>query len=155
MSINSKYYEAEEKLELLCDSNKLDFTFRRDTHPMVFHFEPVCREDAQACIDMPDDKKDVKEIDPESSLDMIFDEELIIQTSNDFSIDDVLLSKLKSAAKKLHYLFLQLWFSERGVRWRIPERDPDAKPEESFDPDPNVDPFFDENDEDAESAAQE
>ena len=129
MSVEHKYLDLEEKLDKMCSENHLEFSFKRDDFPIIAHFEPIWEQAAQMRIEGIEDGSPIKPSDPDASFDMIFGDELIIQTSKDFTIDDEVMNKLKNAAKKLHYYFLQLWFKrsyEQSQRDAEVKTNPDA-----------------------------
>ena len=109
MSVYLKYLETEEKLEKLCSENQLQLAFKRNKYPIIFRFEPLWEKVAQQRIDGLEDDGG-RFTDPDASIELIFDDELIVQITKGFTIDDDVLTKLKNTSKSLHYLHLQIWF---------------------------------------------
>lgn len=121
MSVEVKYWDTQEKLDKLCHENHLRFRFRADDYPIIFRFEPIWEKAAQMKFESDgfEGGEKRKPTDPEASIEMIFDDELIIQITNDFTIDDEILNKIKGMAKKLHYLYLHIWhkLKKQGEDW--------------------------------------
>lgn len=44
---------------------------------------------------------------------LIFADELTMQIVNDYVIEDNLLNKIKNQIKKLHYIYLQIYFKDK------------------------------------------
>ncbi len=97
------------KLEKKCYDNELIFEFNKVTFPIIAKITPS--EDKKNQLVMKfDDELDSDYVNGE--VQFIFEDELVIKTLNDFYIEDDLLNSIKNAAKKLHYLYLQMYFKD-------------------------------------------
>ena len=108
--LSQKWVEEYERLEKLCENNAITFHVQKDTFPIKFTVSPDRVETDQMSL-IDDEKKN------EISMEFIFGDELIINFIGDFRIDDETLNKLKNQAKKLHYIWLQIWFKGKDLRW--------------------------------------
>ena len=106
MSIQLKYESAEEKLERLCEKNDLCLEFLRHAYPVVFRFTYDQSVAYQIKINETDTPPPV---DPNAAIEMIFGDDVLVRITSGFEIDDELLNALKTGAKKLYLLFLQVW----------------------------------------------
>lgn len=90
-----------EKIEQLADSENLEFKFSTGQFPItcVFTKKP---NNQMSLID--------HELIAGGQLVFIFDEEMQVAIKDDFKINDNKLKALKNSCKKLHYVFLQLYF---------------------------------------------
>lgn len=97
-----------DKMTALVEKNELMFSFQSDTYPIVLSVWPD--PDAQAQMDMLDNLH----ADPDNaSINFIFEGgALTVNIIGDFTIPDTLMSKIKSYAKKMHYLYLQAYHRE-------------------------------------------
>ena len=107
MSIQTRYEGAENKLEKLCEDNKLKLEFLRHSFPTIFRFT----HDQSTAYQIELGETDIpRPHDPNAAIEIIFGDDVKVRITGDFEIDDDLLNALKGGAKKLHYLFLQAWF---------------------------------------------
>ena len=105
-------YELElmkEKIDSLCDENKLQFNFETLRFPIIAKIKPNFETQNQITIDVGD--KTTNYINGE--IQFIFGDELTMTVLNDFRIEDSILNRIKNMTKKLHYLFLQNYFKEK------------------------------------------
>ncbi|MCL2223605.1 MAG: hypothetical protein FWB96_01410 [Defluviitaleaceae bacterium] len=117
--LDNKWNAAYEKLEILCENNGLEFSVKKERFPMMFTITPSLENTMQMSLEGDSAAKK-----NEISMQFVFDEELTVRFFGDFAIDDETLNKLKTQAKKLHYIWLQIWFSRKDERWnryRYPE----------------------------------
>lgn len=103
--------EIENKLEKTCKDNDLVFKFETINFPIV------------ATVRQSEEKKNqmvLEEVEEENKvygeIKFIFGNELSISISDDFVISDDVLNKLKNNFKKLHYLYLQIYFRTAKAR---------------------------------------
>lgn len=114
MSLTDKVQDEIAKLDKLCRENKLRFDFAKDQLPIKLITMPFidAQKGQEPLFDKEDIPSDEPTTDPDARIEFIFvDGDIMVRTSKDFLIDDDVLNKIKSSAKKLHYLFLQ-WFFE-------------------------------------------
>lgn len=103
-------YEKElEKLEKLCDENKLEFELKKAEFPFIATIRP----DRESRNQMRMDLGAEHEIFKNGEIKLIFADELTMSIINDFMIEDNLLNRIKNQVKKLHYLYLQMYFKEK------------------------------------------
>lgn len=90
-----------EKIEQIADSEDLEFQFSTGQFPItcVFTRKPS---NQMSMIE--------EELIAGGQLVFIFDEEMQIAIKDDFKINDDKLNALKNNCKKLHYVFLQIYF---------------------------------------------
>ena len=102
------YQELEGKLEDTCIENQLEYSFETSKFPIVLRITPNFEQKNQMKMDIGKDSNFVN-----GEIQLIFADELTIKILNDFRIGDKLLNKIKNQAKKLHYIYLQMYFKER------------------------------------------
>ncbi len=105
--LNYDYQELEEKLEDTCIDNNLEYSFETSKFPIVLRITPDFEQKNQMKMDIGDNNF------VNGEIQFIFADELTIKILNDFRIGDKLLNKIKNQAKKLHYIYLQMYFKER------------------------------------------
>lgn len=90
-----------EKIEQLADSEDLEFQFSTGQFPITCVFTKK-----------PDNQMSLieHELIDGGRLVFIFDEEMQVAIKDDFKINDYKLNALKNNCKKLHYVFLQIYF---------------------------------------------
>lgn len=106
--LDHDYQDIEEKLENICIENKLEYSFETSKFPIILRIRPDFESKNQMKIDIGDDTNFVN-----GEIQLIFANELTMKILNDFRIGDKLLNKIKNQAKKLHYIYLQMYFKER------------------------------------------
>ena len=107
MSIQLKCEGAENKLGNLCKDNNLKLEFIRNSFPAIFRFT----HDQSTAYQIELNETDMpRPLDPNAAIEMIFGDDVKVRVTGDIEIGDDVLNSLKSGAKKLHYLFLQVWF---------------------------------------------
>lgn len=93
--------KVSEKIEKLADSENLDFKFSSGQFPI-------------ACVFTKKEDNQVSMIDTKNlmfgELAFIFDEQLQVSITDDFRISDERFNALKNNCKKLHYIYLQIYF---------------------------------------------
>lgn len=103
-------YEKElEKMEKLCDENELEVGIEEASFPIVYTIMPNRTSKNQMMMNVGGKRSTY--VNGETKL--IFADELTMQIVNDYVIEDNLLNRLKNMAKKLHYLYLQMYFKEK------------------------------------------
>ena len=103
-------YEKElSKIEDMCIGNKLEFEFTKFSFPVVATIKPSRESKNQIRMDLGDGSKSLTA----GEIKFIFGDELTMSIENDFMIEDQLLNRIKNAAKKLHYIYLQMYFKEQ------------------------------------------
>ena len=112
--LQAKYDEVEEKLETLCDKEDLEVEIYRLGFPITVTIKPQLGSQVSL---FDSDNGVTTEVykagDEKREMQIIFDEDLTIKFIGGFVIDDDLLNKIRSLSKKLHYLWLQLFFMEK------------------------------------------
>lgn len=144
MSEISKYEAYKKKLQGICDENNLVFRFRQDKYPITLTIKPVTGLEEQ--MSMLENVEENGYTSPDASIVFSFkDGGITYKTSQIFTINDALFSKIKNLFKNMHYCWLQYFFRDiiekRVLTERtmpvIDETDPmdDAEPVETFDED--------------------
>lgn len=105
--LNDEYNKTFDKINDLCIENELEFTFESSRFPIVARVTPNFEQKNQMKMDIGNDTDFIN-----GEVQFIFDDELTMKVLNDFRIEDSLLNKIKNMSKKLHYLFLQIYFKE-------------------------------------------
>lgn len=142
MSEISKYEAYKKKLQGICDENNLVFRFRQDKYPITLTIKPVTGLEEQ--MSMLENVEDNGYTSPDASIVFSFkDGGITYKTSQTFTINDALFSKIKNLFTNMHYCWLQYFFRDiiekRVLTERtmpvIDESDPmdDAEPVEAFD----------------------
>jgi hypothetical protein len=103
----TKLTELQEKLDKLCEDNDLEYSFSKEDFPIIFTFRPMWEKAAQMRLDLGESELTT---DPDARIELVFGDELTLRSFGDFVIDDDQLNKIKNMAKKIHYLYLQLFF---------------------------------------------
>lgn len=106
----NKLAEQQEKMDKLCEDNDLEYSFSRDDFPIIFTFRPMWEKAAQMRLDLGESEPTT---DPDARIELVFGDELTLRSFGDFVIDDDQLNKIKNSAKKIHYLYLQLFFYQQ------------------------------------------
>lgn len=144
MSEISKYEAYKKKLQGVCDENDLVFRFRCDRYPITLTIKPVTGLEEQ--LSLLENVEDKGYTSSDASIVFFFkDGSITYKTSQTFTINDTLFSKIKNLFKNMHYCWLQFFFRdvvEKGVLTQktmpvIDKSDDDlpkeAEPLESFD----------------------
>lgn len=103
-------YEVElEKIERVCKENKLEIEFYKAGFPIVAILRPSEESKDQLRMDLG------PEAEPHTNgeIKLVFADELQMSIENNFMIEDQLLNRIKNAAKKIHYIYLQMYFKEK------------------------------------------
>ena len=102
MSIIQEMYDlTKDKIESLCFSNRIDCDIQTNQYPIVFKFRIM--EDGEILTTQT------------SCAEMVFEEELQIRTTADFSIDEKTFNKIKNLSKKAHHLYLHAFFETKKL----------------------------------------
>lgn len=109
-AITEKYKSMKEKLDTLLDEHDLIYKFDTSKEPIVLQVKK--NESAKAeqlSLTAVDKQKSSKD----ATVSFIFDSgSIIVKTTGTLFMTDALLNKVKNIAKKLHYLFLHVYFVE-------------------------------------------
>lgn len=111
--LETEYSDVYTKLEKACKESRLDFDFETSKFPVVCRIRPNIESRDQLRMDLKDIDESSNFVNGEVKL--IFGEELTMSVLNDFRIEDSQLNKIKGLVKKLHYLFLQIYFKKKMV----------------------------------------
>jgi len=106
----NKLIEQQKKLDKLCEDNDLEYTFSKEDFPIILTIKPLWEKAAQMRLDLGNDEPTT---DPDARIELVFGHELTLRSFGDFVIDEDLLIKIKNGAKKLHYLYLQVYFEQQ------------------------------------------
>ena len=109
--VEDKYQEALGKVQETCDSEKLMIEWSNHHFPIIATIKEDDTDKDQVTMDMGEEEQ--KQL---GQMRFVFDDELIIQVDDNFYISDDLLNKLKNQLKKLHYLYLQVYFKRKETR---------------------------------------
>lgn len=111
MSEISKYEAYKKKLQGICDENNLVFRFRHDKYPITLTIKPVTGLEEQ--MSMLENVEDNGYTSPDASIVFYFkDGGITYKTSQTFTINDALFSKIKNLFKNMHYCWLQYFFRD-------------------------------------------
>lgn len=105
--INTEYEKTLKKLEETCKENELEFTIKTMDFPITMSIKPDWEAKNQLRIDIGESNF------MNGEIKFTFADELTITIINDFRIEDSILNKIKTQAKKIHYLYLQMYFKEK------------------------------------------
>lgn len=109
--LNFELQDMQEKINKLCDENDLEFNFETLRFPIIAKIKPNLESQNQLKFDIGEDTDFVN-----GEIKFIFGDELTMTVLNDFRIEDSILNRIKNMTKKLHYLFLQMYFKEKMNR---------------------------------------
>lgn len=109
--LNFDFENAKEKIEDLCYENTLEFDFESSKFPIVATIRPNEESRNQLTIGFGDEEEITNFVNGE--IQFIFADELTMKVLNDFRIEDGLLNKIKNQVKKLHYIYLQMYFKTK------------------------------------------
>lgn len=116
--LKNNYLELHTSIKEYCDKKDLEFDWKNSSFPIIARIYYKQDEDDQ--VTMSDDFTDNK---PLGKVQFIFGQDLIIKIDDDFEIAEEVLNKLKNNIKKLHYLFLQVYFeSKEGGPYELGKR---------------------------------
>lgn len=105
------YQDMLGKVENLCTSNDLEFEFESSKFPIVAIIRPSEESRNQLVMDLGDESSDFVN----GEIELIFGDELTMKVINDFRIEDNLLNRIKNMTKKLHYIYLQMYFKKKAI----------------------------------------
>ena len=112
--LENDFSDLQEKILKICQENKLEIDIKLTKFPVVATIRPNLEERDQLRFDMQDMDETNNFVNGEISL--VFDEELTMTVLNDFRIEDSLLNRIKGMVKKLHYIFLQIYFKQSKLK---------------------------------------
>ena len=107
--LNIKFEEELEKIENRCIDNDLEYEFIKASFPVVAKISPDKVTQNQTVMNFGDGETQHKN----GEIQLVFLDELVVRVIDDFYIADDLLNRLKNASKKLHYIYLQMYFKEK------------------------------------------
>lgn len=108
--LEQDYGDLQDKILKVCKDNKLEIEIALTRFPVIATLRPDLEERDQLRFDTKDMEENTNFVSGEIRL--IFEEELTMTVLNDFRIEDDLLNKIKGMVKKLHYIFLQIYFKQ-------------------------------------------
>jgi hypothetical protein len=118
----SELNELRAKLDKLCEENDLTAEVSFADLPIRFNFRDEEWQEKQETLFGESDVQQTA-----TSIDLIFGDVLVVKMPEQSEIDDELLSKLKTIAKKIHYLYLQIFFKQVKDRDRATAKAYDEK----------------------------
>lgn len=110
--LKDDYEEELKKIEKVCNEEDLEFHFVKASFPVIATIEPTWQAKDQMRMDLGESAESITN----GEIKFIFADELTMSIVNDFMIEDALLNKIKNAAKKLHYIYLQMYFKEKTYK---------------------------------------
>lgn len=102
-----------DKIIEVCKENKLEFAFECSKFPVIVKITPNLVHRDQMRLDLKELEESSNFVNGEIRL--AFGEELTLTILNDFKIEDSLLNRIKNMAKKLHYIYLQIYFKNKTI----------------------------------------
>lgn len=111
--LETEYSDVYTKLGKACKDNRLEFDFETSKFPIVCRIKPNMESRDQLRFDLEGVDESSNFVNGEIKL--VFGEELTMTVLNDFRIEDSELNKIKGLVKKLHYLFLQIYFKKKMI----------------------------------------
>jgi hypothetical protein len=108
--MHSEYSTLANKLEEFCETNHLTVEYEKENFPIVFKFQSEEFSTNQTSLAGLEIHKT-----PTITIEFIFGDVLNVRTAENCTIDDELLSQLKNKVKKMHYLYLQIFFKQRKL----------------------------------------
>lgn len=105
--------DLQDKIYKVAEENKLEISVEFTKFPIVAKIRPNLEERDQMKMDFGEMDKNSNFVNGEIKL--VFDDELTMTVLNDFKIEDSLLNKIKGMIKKLHYIYLQIYFKRKTI----------------------------------------
>lgn len=106
-----KFNAQRDKLQGVCDENKLTFSFRHDKYPISLTIRPLTGVAAQ--MTMLEEVEEKGYISPDASIVFSYEDgALTYKMSDDFAISDATFSKIKNIFKNMLFLWLQVFFRD-------------------------------------------
>lgn len=115
--LEMEFADMQDKLLKVCKDNKLDIHIHYTEFPIVASIKPDLEDTDQLSFDIP--RKDEVTNFVNGEIKFVFDDELTMTVLNDFKIEDNLLNKIKGMVKKLHYIYLQIYFKRKMIGGNI------------------------------------
>lgn len=106
--LKSKYADLHVSIKEYCDKKDLEFEWKTLSFPIIGRIYYKREDDGQ--LNMGKTFEDIK---PLGKVEFIFGQELVIKIDDEFEMPEEVLNKLKNNIKKLHYLFLQVYFETK------------------------------------------
>lgn len=110
--LESDFSKLEVSIQRLCGENDLEIDFEFSRFPIKASIRPNEDKKSQLVMDLGDRTSNFVN----GEIHLVFGEELTMKVLNDFNIEDDLLNKIKNQVKKLHYIFLQIYFKQKNER---------------------------------------
>ncbi|MFS8540724.1 MAG: hypothetical protein LOD89_01360 [Tissierellales bacterium] len=111
--LDIEFQEMRDKIENLCNKHNLEFNFEASKFPIIATIRPSEESKNQLTMDLGDIDDTTNFVNGE--IQFIFADELTMKVVNDSRIEDGLLNKIKTQVKKLHYLYLQMYFKMKTI----------------------------------------
>lgn len=108
------FADLQDKILKVCKDNKLEIDIKLSKFPVTATLRPSLEERDQLRFDMQE--MDIETNFVGGEINLVFEEELTMTVLNDFRIEDSLLNRIKGMVKKLHYIFLQIYFKESKLK---------------------------------------
>jgi hypothetical protein len=107
--LESDFSKLEASIQRLCDDNGLEIDFEFSRFPIIANIRPNEESKNQLVMDLGDRTTNFVN----GEIQLVFGEDLTMRVLNDFNIEDDLLNKIKNQVKKLHYIYLQIYFKQK------------------------------------------
>lgn len=116
--LKNNYEKLHSSIKDYCHGRDLEFEWINSGFPVIARI--YYKQDENNQVTMGEDFEDIK---PIGKVQFIFAQSLIIKIDDDFEIPEEVLNKLKNNIKKLHYLFLQVYFEiKEGGSYELGKR---------------------------------
>lgn len=112
--LEQDFADLQDKILKLSKESRLEIDIKLSRFPVVVTIRPNLEERDQLTFDMQEMDIDTNFVSGEINL--VFEEELTMTVLNDFRIEDSLLNRIKGMVKKLHYVYLQIYFKESKLK---------------------------------------
>ena len=112
--LEQDFADMQEKIMGVCKESKLEFNFEGARFPVVARINPDLSQRDQMRFDIDETDGEVTNF-VNGEIKFIFDDELTMTVFNDFKIEDSLLNRIKNMVKKLHYIYLQIYFKKKTI----------------------------------------
>lgn len=109
-----EFADMQEKILKVCKENKLEFNFESSKFPVIAKINPDLNQRDQMRFDIDGSDGEITNF-VNGEIKLIFEDELTMTVFNDFKIEDSLLNRIKNMSKKLHYIYLQIYFKKKTI----------------------------------------
>lgn len=137
MSEMAKFEARKKSLQGICDENNLVFRFRNDAYPITLTIMPTGGVGAQ--MSLLENVEERGYMSPDAKIVFYYEDGVLTyKTSETFTVNDALFSKIKNLYKNMHFLWLQFFnreIIERGMLKELPR----IEQEEIYDDDDDGD----------------